>query len=306
MRSAIKLPDSAILEDQTLRDGLQGEDGILSVGEKIRLVQKLISVGVRRIQLTAFVNPSRVPQMADAEELFYRVRNLNLSAEFSALVLNKKGLERAIRAGCSRVEVSVSASNTHGIKNTGMELKEALKELNVMIHEAKREGLMVRGGVQCAFGCRFEGEIALSGVIGIVRRALDGGADEIVLADTTGMAHPVAVQERCSAVMEILNGYGSRPLFLHLHDTEGKGLANVFAALQIGVTGFDATVGGLGGCPFIPGAMGNIAMEDLILMLHQMSVNTGIDLEGVIKIGKHISKLLRRELSSRTHGLYCL
>ncbi|SFN07382.1 hydroxymethylglutaryl-CoA lyase [Thermodesulforhabdus norvegica] len=300
------LPERVVLEDQSLRDGLQREQRILSVEEKVEMVRRLLQAGIRRIQVTAFVNPAKVPQMADAEELCARLEPFSSCAEISALVLNKKGLERALRAGCRKVEISVSASETHSVRNTGMRLGEALKELEDMIREAKREGLAVRAGVQCAFGCRMEGMVPPSRVMEIVSRELDLGADEIALADTTGMADPLAIFEISRSVIELAGNSGSPPIFLHLHDTEGKGLANVLAALQAGVTGFDATVGGLGGCPFVPGAAGNIPMEELILMLNQMRIETGVDLGKVMDLGRYLSSLLGKELSSRLYRLNCV
>lgn len=299
------LPASVVIEDQTLRDGLQREERTLSVDEKVEVIRRLVDAGVRRMQVTAFVNPLKVPQMADAEELWRHIEALFPDTEFSALILNRKGLDRALRVGCKRVEISVSASEAHSLRNTGMDLKEAIRQLEIMLKTAKQEGLIVRAGVQCAFGCRIEGIVPSSRVMDILRREVDLGADEIALADTTGMANPLAVFDMCQAVKEFIGEDNSPRLFLHLHDTEGKGLANVFAALQAGARGFDATVGGLGGCPFIPGATGNIPMEELVLMLQQMNVVTGVDLEKLMSVGRYLSSILGKELHSRLYRLEC-
>lgn len=264
-----------IIEDQTLRDGIQREAIIVPTDRKIEFIRDMVACGVKRFQVTAFVNPKRVPQMADAEELISRLQTENFSGiSFFALVLNRKGLERALRCGCRNVEISISASHSHSTRNTGMGLEEAMRELSIMVSSAKANGLNIKVSVQCAFGCQYEGAVSENIVMDIIKLGLDEGAHEISLADTTGMAYPELVIERVSRVRELVI---SIPVFLHLHDAGGKGMDNVLAGIEAGVRHFDATIGGTGGCPFIPFAPPNIAMEALVNTLHNLGFTTGID-----------------------------
>lgn len=262
-----------ILEDQTLRDGIQRESILIPTERKIEFLREMIGCGVKRFQVTAFVNPKKVPQMADAEKLIAEVQNFPDVLSL-ALILNLKGLERALRSGCRCVEISVSASHTHGIKNVGMGLSEAIYELNAMLSMARRERVHVKMSVQCAFGCQYEGAVSEAVVLDLIKRGLDMEVHEISLADTTGMGYPELILERVSRVKEIV---GSVPLFLHLHDTDGKGMANVTAGIEAGVRHFDVTLGGTGGCPFIPFAPPNVAIETVVNAVHEKGFVTGID-----------------------------
>ncbi|MBW2069518.1 MAG: hydroxymethylglutaryl-CoA lyase [Deltaproteobacteria bacterium] len=291
---------SVVIEDQTLRDGIQNEAKILSVEEKLEIWMMLLNAGVTRAQVASFVNPRKVPQMANASEFVGRLIERGYR-NFSVLVLNQRGLERAISAGCKRVEISISASDTHSRRNAGMSRDEAIRAMEKMVITAKRAGLFIRAGVQCAFGCRYEGKIAEEVVLDIVKRELDLGADEVALADTTGMGNPLQVQELSAKVLELS---GNRPVFLHLHDTEGKGLANAFAALEVGVRHFDATVAGTGGCPFITGALGNVAMEDLVFMLEQMGIATGVDFDSIVKCARFVRQLFGKNFPGRMSMIY--
>jgi hydroxymethylglutaryl-CoA lyase len=279
-----------ILEDQTLRDGIQREKTILSTDEKVGFLKDMIACGVRRFQVTAFVNPKKVPQMADAEELISRLRYFP-EATFFALVLNARGLERALNAGCCNVEISISASNTHGLKNVGMGLSDAISELERMLSIARQEKAYVKMSVQCAFGCQYEGAVAEDVVMDLIKRGLDGGAHEVSLADTTGMAFPELIVERVSKAKELVS---LTPLFLHLHDPDGKGIANVIAAVEAGVRHFDATLGGTGGCPFIPHAPPNVALESLVETAHRLGFETGINTDGLLGVREKLVGLLKR------------
>ena len=289
------IPDRIVIEDQTLRDGIQNETRLLTTEEKLEILEALIDAGVRRFQITSFVHPKKVPQMSDAEKVMKMVQKFE-EAKFYALVLNKRGLQRAIQSGCSLVEISVSASNTHSIKNTGMSLNEAIGEMKEMLRAASEHGLKVRAGIQCAFGCRYEGKISEALVLKILEQQVSYNVSEVALADTTGMANPLQVQKLVSEAQDICE---NRSLFLHLHDTEGKGLANIFAALEAGVQCFDATVAGMGGCPFIPGASGNIAEEDLVLMLHQMGIETGIDLNKLVAVANRLREIFAKDFPGK-------
>jgi len=198
------------------------------------------------------------------------------------------------------VTASISVSNTHSQRNAGMSLDAARKQFSEMVTIGKKHGVTIRGGLQCVFGCRFEGRIDPAGVIHMVKEQLDLGIDEIELADSTGMADPQSIQQICSA---IITAAGDKPIYLHLHDTEGKGLANALAALQIGITHFDTTIGGMGGCPFIKGATGNISTEDLAFMLGQMGIETGINLDKIAAISRSLEDFFNRRFSGKMHRL---
>ncbi len=279
---------TAQIEDQTLRDGIQRAQRILSTDEKVHLVEQLFAAGVRRFQVTAFVNPRKVPQMADAARLVEALRHLD-GATISALVLNMRGVERAILCGCRHIEVSLSASNTHSVNNTGMTRTEAQREAEAMISHAVREGIRVKMSVQCAFGCQYEGAVEESVVHDMVLQGVTLGAQEISLADTTGMATPDLTRRLGSAILHICQGI---PLFLHLHDANGRARLNAKAALEIGITSFDVTVGGTGGCPFIPQAPPNLSLETAVTLLHQHGIFSGISLEKLPPIRAYLTSLL--------------
>ena len=292
-------PKSVVIEEQGLRDGLQSEGKVVPTAKKLEIINAMIGAGIKRIQITSFVNPKKVPQMADAENLCAGLAKQN-DAVYSALVLNPQGVERAVKAGVSHVTASISASDTHSRRNAGMSLKAARKQFSEMAAIGKKHGLTVRGGLQCVFGCRFEGRIDPTGIIDMLKEQLDMGIDEIELADSTGMADPQSVQQICSP---IISAAGDKTVYLHLHDTEGKGLANALAALQVGITHFDTTLGGIGGCPFIKGATGNISTEDLAFMLHQMGIETGISIDKIAAISRSLEDFFNKRFAGKMHRL---
>lgn len=293
------LPSAVVIEEQGLRDGLQSERRFVPTRQKKELLRAVVETGVKRIQVTSFVHPKLVPQMADATELCADI-DFGGDVLYSALVLNTKGVLRAAEAGLKHVAASISASDTHSRKNANATLPEARLRYAEMVKVGKENGLSIRGGLQCVFGCRFEGKIDPAVVFDLVKEQLDLGIDEIALADSTGMANPVAVQEVTSKVIEMA---GDRPVFLHLHDTEGKGLANALAALQIGVKHFDTAFGGMGGCPFIQGASGNISTEDLAFMLAQMGIHTGIDIEKTAALSRSLETFFEKRFSGKIHNV---
>jgi len=290
-------PEKVLVEEQGLRDGFQSEKTIFPTEKKLELINSLVDAGLKRIQVTSFVHPKLVPQMADAEEVCKGLSPSN-GVIFSGLVLNTKGIERAANAGLKHVAASISASDTHSRKNANASLEEARKRFAEMVKVGKQHGLAIRGGLQCVFGCRFEGKIDPGVVLDVVKEQLDLGIDEIALADSTGMANPRSIQEISARVVELANG---KPVFLHLHDTEGKGLANALAALQVGVTHFDTAFGGMGGCPFIKGASGNISTEDLVFMLHQMGIETGIDVDRISVVSRSLEDFFKKRFSGKMH-----
>jgi hydroxymethylglutaryl-CoA lyase len=293
----INYPKKVIIEEQGLRDGLQSEKVLVPKEKKLELINAVVDAGVKRVQVTSFVHPERVPQLADAEAVCAGLKQPQ-DVIFSGLVLNTKGIERAAKAGLKQVEVSISTSDTHSRKNANTSLAEARQEFAEMVKVAKQHGLTIRGGLQCVFGCRFEGEINPAVVLGLVKEQLDLGIDEIALADSTGMANPNSIQEISAKVMELAKGI---PVFLHLHDTEGKGLANALAALQVGVNHFDTAFGGMGGCPFIKGASGNISTEDLVFMLGQMGIESGIDIDKISAISRWLEKYFAKPFCGKMH-----
>ena len=282
------LPVRVQVQEVSLRDGIQNERKIVSTEDKIRLVQRFVACGIKRIEVSSFVNPKLIPQMADAEELWERIERRK-DVAYSALILSEKGMDRAIRCRVSHVGLFVSASETHSMKNSNKTVADAMKEALHLIEKARNAGMNVRAGVMNAFGCAFDGTVPAQKVLKHVQAFLTRSPHEIALADTTGMGNPRQVADLLRKVKDIT---GDVPLSLHVHNTRGLGLANVWAALNEGVSIFDASLGGLGGCPFIPGARGNIATEDLVHLLHETGIRTGIDLPQLIEASLGFEKVL--------------
>jgi hydroxymethylglutaryl-CoA lyase len=282
------------------RDGLQREKSLISVEEKVALIEALVAAGLRRIQVTSFVHPRLVPQMADAEAVCARLPQRD-GVLYSGLALNLKGVNRANQAGLSHIDISVSASDAHSRRNANRSLKEAMAEFKTMVQQSRAHGMVVRGGIQCVFGYLHPGDVAVDTVLDIARHHLALGVDELVLADSSGLANPLQITK----ILELVGPMaGKTPLVMHLHDTRGMGLANVLAALQCGVRYFDTAFGGLGGCPFIDGAAGNIPTEDTVHMLHEMGIKTGVDLPAVSRISQQFErKLGKRSLPGKLYSL---
>lgn len=284
-----------LLEDEVLRDGLQDEARIFSIEEKVHLFQLLKKAGIRRIQLGSFVHPRYVPQMADTEEVIRNVGKQEATT-ISALILNEKGLERALGCGIPHVSMSVSLSDTHSRKNARRPAAEALESMTRLIGSAVASGLDVRAGLQCAFGCVYEGRIPEKVVLSAAEKLRKAGAREINLADTTGMANPDSIRRLVNMVNNVLPGI---PLSLHLHDTRGLGLTNMLCGYEAGVRTFDVCAGGLGGCPFVMGAAGNVATEDAVNMFEAMGIRTGIHLASVCDAAVFLENVLERRLPGR-------
>jgi len=287
---------SVLIEDEFLRDGLQNEKRLFLIDEKLEFLRALEDAGVRRIQVGSFVHPEWVPQMADTDALFEAIAP-KPGVVYSALVLNKAGLLRALAVGVKHLSISVSASETHSMKNTNRTVDEARAAIAPTIEMALGEGVAVRAGIQSALGCGFEGPIDPDRVAQIARDYATMGVQEINLADTAGLANPRQVFELCTRLRgEIAPEVA---LSLHLHDTRGLGIANMVAGLQAGVRVFDAAMGGLGGCPFVPKATGNIATEDAAFACEQMGLTTGIDWQGLRAPVARAEELLGRALPGR-------
>jgi hydroxymethylglutaryl-CoA lyase len=288
------LPSRVSIREVGPRDGLQSEPPIPTEA-KIQLVDALSATGVRRIEVTSFVHPKAVPQLADAEQVWAGIQR-RPGVRYSALVANRRGAERALDAGCQELAVVVSASETHNRVNVRRSVEESLADIREIVRFVHSGGGRCHVTISTAWGCPYEGEIDPSRVAAIARRVCDDGADGLSLGDTTGMATPRRVW---SLVEALRDAVGDVPLNLHFHDTRGTGLANVLAALQVGVTDFDASIGGLGGCPYAPGAAGNIATDELVAMLDDMGIETGVDLAALLAAAERAEQLLGRTLPSR-------
>ncbi|HSM57095.1 MAG TPA: hydroxymethylglutaryl-CoA lyase [Candidatus Sulfomarinibacteraceae bacterium] len=288
------LPRTVEIIEVGPRDGLQREDVLLPAAEKAALVRDLVATGLRRIQVTSFVHPRYVPQMADAEEVCQALTQLPQveGVRYSGLALNLKGVERAQDAGLTAVDISVSASDAHSRRNANRSLQEALQGFDEMYRQARAYGMRVRGGIQCAFGYQSPRDVAPQQVLELAEHFLELGVDELALADSAGLANP---RQMMALLRQTLALSGDVPLILHLHDTRGMGLANVLAALECGVRHFDTAVGGLGGCPFIAGATGNIATEDTVHMLQEMGIETGVDLPRLAQVARRLEERLQKE-----------
>jgi hydroxymethylglutaryl-CoA lyase len=289
-----------VLEDETLRDGLQLEEKVLGLEEKVNIFNLLVDAGVKRIQIGSFVHPKIVPQMADTEELI-RLTLKTPGVLITGLILNEKGLERALRCGLHHVSMSVSASDTHSRKNANLSAADALAAMTGLIRRATDAGLHVRAGVQCTFGCVYEGEIAEDKVISTFKAMALSGAKELNLADTTGMANPIQIRRMIHRVKEVLP---EQDLSLHLHDTRGLGLANMFAGYEAGVAIFDVATGGLGGCPFVKGGTGNVPTEDAVNMFSQINVDAGINLTKLCTVVSKLEETLGRKLPGRMSHVF--
>jgi hydroxymethylglutaryl-CoA lyase len=275
------------------RDGLQNEDPV-PADAKVRLLDALSATGVQRIEAVSFVHPRAIPQMADADEVWTRAVK-NPAVRYSALVPNSKGAERALAAGFTEIEVVVSASDTHNRRNVNRSTGESLDDIARLIGLLHDAGATAEVIVSTSFGCPFEGDVDPARVAGIVDRVVADGADRVSFGDTTGMGTPRRVEE---VVGRVRDRHPDLPLLLHFHNTRGTALANVLTALRLGITEFDASVGGLGGCPYAPGATGNVATEEVVHMLHDLGYETGIDLRALIEAARLAQELVGRELPS--------
>jgi hydroxymethylglutaryl-CoA lyase len=274
------------------RDGLQNEAPV-PVDARVRLVDALSGTGLRRIEAASFVRDDAIPAMAGSDEVMARIRR-RPGVVYSALVPNPKGAQRAVAAGADEIEVVVSASETHNRKNVRRSVAESLVAAHELVDLAHGAGVPVEAIVSTSFGCPYEGDVAPERVAQVAGHLVDAGADRLSFGDTTGMATPRRVHDLLDALERA--GIGADRVGLHFHDTRGTALANVVAGLERGVTRYDASVGGLGGCPYAPGASGNAVTEDLVHMLHDMGVETGIDLDALLDCARLAQEIVGREL----------
>jgi len=277
------------------RDGLQNESTPISTSAKVAFIDALSSSGLAHIEVTAFVNPKRIPQLADAEEVCKRIDRRE-GIVYSALVPNERGYERALDGGLRNIAVFMSASETHNQRNIGCSIDEAYERFEPVLARAKADGVDVRGYVSTAFGCPYEGDVAPERVVAVARKLLELGCYQVSLGDTTGMGNPAQVAR---TVMMLREHVDAEQVALHLHDTRGTGLANALAGAQSGITTFDASVGGFGGCPYAPGATGNVATDELVYMFEQMGISTGVDLEQLMRAAEGVASAIGSPPPSR-------
>ncbi len=283
--------------DVAPRDGLQNVSAMVGTDAKVRLIAGLLAAGVPRVEATSFVSPTWVPQLADAAEVLREVEPQHLP-RLRVLIPNRRGLEMALANGIRNVLYTIGATDSFNRRNVNRSVEESLTALEEVIPRAREEGLRCEAVIAVAFGCPYEGAVASERVLGIAGRLVAAGAAEIGLGDTTGMANPIQVGELLTRARSEL---GSEvEITAHFHNTRGQGLANALAALQAGVDSFESSFGELGGCPVPPGATGNIATEDLVSLLHEMGIHTGIDLDALIDCARSAAGVLGRPLNSHT------
>jgi hydroxymethylglutaryl-CoA lyase len=278
------------------RDGLQNEAMPVSTDAKLRFIELLADAGIREIEATSFVSPNAVPQLADADDLMARLER-RPGVRYPVLVPNERGLQRAVGSGVDAVCVFTAASEPFTRANINMTIAESLDAFRPVVEHAKANGWWTRGYVSTAFGCPYQGEVGEAAVVGVAQELVDLGVEELSIGDTIGVAGPTDVRRVLSALLTA--GIPAHRLAMHFHDTRGTALANVTAALELGVRCFDASTGGTGGCPYAPGAAGNVATEDLVYLLEREGLSHGVDLDALLVAAQHVSDVLGRPLSTK-------
>jgi len=284
----LKLPSMVNICEVGLRDGLQNEPVILETSEKLKVAKGLIKAGFKVIELGSFMNPKAVPQMADTDELFRSLSNVE-EVELRALVANKRGVERAINCGCRKIKLNVSASKGHNIANINKTPEETVAGFAENVDLALKNGLEISGSISMPFASPWEGIIPIKDVEEIVEAYIKVGIKEISLSDASGMATPKQVYDMCTSMKK---NYPSVKWWLHFHNTRGMAMANIVASMEAGITNFDSALGGFGGCPFVPGATGNVSTEDVIHMMDEMEIETGIDILKIIEMARNLKDIL--------------
>ncbi len=278
------------------RDGLQNEAAPISTDAKLRFIDLLADAGLREIEATSFVSPKAIPQLADADELMARLER-RPGVRYPVLVPNARGLDRAVAAGADAVCVFTAASEPFTRANINMTIAESIDAFRPVIDAARERGWWSRGYVSTAFGCPYQGEVGEAAVVGVARELLDLGVDELSIGDTIGVAGPADVRRVVGSLISA--GIGADRLAMHFHDTRGTALANVATALEMGIRCFDASTGGTGGCPYAPGAAGNLATEDLVYLLEREGLSHGVDLDALLVAARHVSEVLDRPLGTK-------
>jgi len=289
------LPSSVRLVDVGPRDGLQNEKSLVPTEVKVALIERLVDAGLKSVEATSFVSPKWVPQMADAAEVMARIRR-KPGVTYAVLTPNMKGFEGALAAKADEVVVFPAASEAFSQKNLNCSIAESIERIAPVTKAARDAGMRVRAAISCCLGCPYQGEVKPEAVGYVARRMRDIGVHHIGVADTIGVGTPAATQRAMEAALAV---YPVNEVSGHFHDTYGQALVNVYASLELGVATFDASVAGLGGCPYAKGATGNVATEDVVYMLHGLSIATGIDLDKLRDAGRFISEHLGRPTGSR-------
>lgn len=289
-----QLPSAVTLCEVGLRDGLQNEKTLLSTEQKVELLRGLIDAGFKVIEVGSFMHPKAVPQMANTDEVYKAVGAVP-GVELRALIPNLRGVKRAVECGCKKVKLNVSASRQHNLKNLNMTPEQSVAGFADCVKESEANGIAISGSISMPFASPWEGRIPLSDVEAIIEAYLKVGITEISLSDASGMAVPNHVYQLCSHVRE---KYPEATWWLHFHNTRGLAMANILAAMEAGMTQFDSSFGGLGGCPFVPGAAGNISTEDVLNFCEEMGVETGVDIVKVMELSRRLRDLLDHDLDS--------
>jgi hydroxymethylglutaryl-CoA lyase len=291
----VNLPERVVITEVGPRDGLQNEARILPLGQKVELVNRLSRTGLSRIEAVSFVSPKAIPQMADAAEVITRIERAP-GVTYIGLVPNERGARDAIDARVDEISVVVSASESHNRSNVNRSVDESLESVNGIAALCREAGVPWTGYVSTSFGCPYEGDVDPSAVLRVARHYAEAGAYAVALGDTIGVANPRQVLELVSRLIAEVAGTQVR---LHFHDTYGRALANTVAAMQAGASEFDGSVGGLGGCPYAPGASGNVATEDMVSMLHAMGIETSVNLEALLEVASFVRDMIERPLDGR-------
>ncbi len=294
MTTAQKLPSKVSIVEVGPRDGLQNERVRLTVDQKVVLIEGLVAAGLRDIEVGSFVHPKWIPQMADTAEVVRRLQPVE-GVRYWVLVPNERGLDSALEAGATHAAFFVSSSETHNMKNINRTIDDALDTIDGLLERAAAAGMITRGYISTVFGCPYEGNVDFNRVMTIAERLLAGGADQVSFGDTTGMGTPPAVEQGMRRAVDEL---GTERVALHLHDTRGVGVANALVGLFAGVTTFDTSVGGMGGCPYAPGAAGNLGTEDLVYLLGSWGIECGIDLDRLLTVSRRLDMDIGTTLNS--------
>jgi hydroxymethylglutaryl-CoA lyase len=309
------LPDRVSVYEVSPRDGLQNERATVPLGDKLRLIEALVMSGLRRIEVTSFVSPKWIPQLADADDVAKQVQTLKRDGvTFSALVPNPRGLDRALgggpinresstpnlegKTGIDEIAVFLSASETHNKKNINKSISETMETFDETVAPALESGLRVRGYLSTVWGCPYEGDVDPKRAVAITRKLLDMGCYQVSISDTIGCGTPKQTRDILRLMLAEIE---PAKLAMHMHDTRGTALANIVVGLEMGIRDFDASVGGLGGCPYAPGAAGNVATEDLVYMLHGMGIETGVNLDRLVEAGRAAESVVGRPLPGKVH-----
>ncbi len=285
-------PDRIFINDVAVRDGFQSEPDFIATDDKIRLIDRLSCTGLAKIEVTSFVSPKAIPNLRDAAEVMQGITR-QPSVVYVALVPNERGCERALAAGVDEINLVMSIGETHNLANMRMTCAQSLEQFRRVMTLVRGTSMRVNGTIATAFGCPFDGEQPIYRVLWAAEQYLGMGMHSITLADTTGMAHPRQVEQASGT---FINAFPDVPLTLHFHNTRGMGLANALAGVVAGATSFDASLGGIGGCPFAPGATGNICTEDLVHMLESCGLRTGVDLDGLLAIARDLPAIVGHEV----------